>query len=240
MPWWYAIAERDHVIQNPTSEEKIRALGEQLLLGPESLVLDLACGKAGPAVLLAQEFGCRIVGVERAAEFASVARERVDAAGLADRIEISEGDAATFPIDVGRYDVALCLGASFVWGGLAGTLAALAPGIRQGRHVAVGEPYWRALPLPDGVEDEGYVSLADTAGRFAAAGLDVQTVIASSLDDWDRYESLHWRAVEEWLVSNSDDPAAGDFRRRHETYRDGYLRHQRGLLGWAILVGRKP
>ena len=63
MPWYYDIAERDHALQNPTSPEKIRRLGERLRLGPESRVLDLACGKAGPALLLAEAFGCRVVGV---------------------------------------------------------------------------------------------------------------------------------------------------------------------------------
>ena len=62
MPWYYAIAESDHELQNPTNPEKIRLLGERLRLGPESRVLDVACGKAGPAVLLASTFGCRIVG----------------------------------------------------------------------------------------------------------------------------------------------------------------------------------
>src|SRR5438128_3647589 len=116
MAWYYAVAERDHEIQNPTSPEKIRLLGERLRLGPGSHVLDIACGKGGPAVILAREFGCTITGVERAPEFAAGARERVAAAGLADRIEILERDAAELDLEPARYDVALCLGASFVWG----------------------------------------------------------------------------------------------------------------------------
>ena len=85
----------------------------------------MACGKAGPATLLASAFGCSIVGVERSPEFAAAARDRVAAAGLAERVEIVEGDAAAFSIDPGSFDAALCLGASFVWDGLDGTLAAL-------------------------------------------------------------------------------------------------------------------
>src|SRR6266498_512942 len=50
---WYEIAERDHELQNPTSAEKIRLLGEYLRLGRESRILDIACGKAGPALVLA-------------------------------------------------------------------------------------------------------------------------------------------------------------------------------------------
>ena len=53
MPWYYAVAERDHDLQNPTSPEKIRHVGELLRLGPDSRVLDVACGMGGPAMLLA-------------------------------------------------------------------------------------------------------------------------------------------------------------------------------------------
>jgi SAM-dependent methyltransferase len=69
------------------------------------------------------------------------------------RVEIVEGDATAYPLEPESLDVALCLGASFVWDGLAGTLAALVPAVRPGGHIAVGESYWRAWPLPTGVAD---------------------------------------------------------------------------------------
>ena len=240
MPWYYAVAERDHELQNPTSPEKIRELGERLRLGPDSRVLDMACGTAGPAVLLATQFGCRIVGVERAPEFAAAARERVDAAGLGGRVEIVEGDAAAYPLEPSSFDAALCLGATFVWDDLDGTLAALAPAVRPGGHVAVGEPFWRSWPLPEGVDDLGYLPLAATVARIEAAGLPLVTLIASSQDDWDRYESLHWRALEDWLETNADAPEAGRIRERYERQRDDYLRFERTLLGWAIFAARRP
>lgn len=239
MPWWYAVAERDHVIQNPTSEAKIRLLGTLLRLTNETTVLDVGCGKAGPAVLLADEFGCRITGVERAPEFAAAARERIQAAGVGDRVEIVERDASELALETERYDVTMCLGASFIWSGLGGTLSALVPATRAGGHVVVGEPYWRRWPLPSGVDDEGYVPLAETARRFEHTGLPVIGLIASNEDDWDRYETLHWRAVDEWLAEHPDDPDAPEFRERNARYREQYLQHERELLGWAIFVGRK-
>jgi cyclopropane fatty-acyl-phospholipid synthase-like methyltransferase len=73
---WYEVAERDHEIQNPTSVAKIRLLGKYLRLNDESRVLDIACGKAGPAIVLASAFGCRVVGVELREAFANDARAR--------------------------------------------------------------------------------------------------------------------------------------------------------------------
>jgi len=240
VPWYYAVAERDHELQNPTSAEKIHLLGKRLRLDSDSRVLDMACGKAGPATLLAKAFGCRLVGVERSPEFAETARERVAAAGLGDRVEIVEGDAAAFPVEPGTFDAALCLGASFVWDGLDGTLDALIPAVRAGGHVAVGEPFWRSWPLPDGVEDLGYVALRETVAKIEDAGLALVTLIASSEDDWDSYRSQQWRALEEWLTANPDDPDAIAIRERYEAARESYFHHRRTLLGWAIFVGRKP
>jgi SAM-dependent methyltransferase len=240
MPWYYAVAERDHDIQDPTSPEKIRQLGSLVRLGPGSRVLDVACGKAGPALVLAAEFGCHILGVERAADFVTAGRDRIRKAGLVDRIEIVEGDASAYPLDDEAWDAALCLGASFVYHDLEGTLAALAPAVRSGGFVAVGEPYWREWPLPTGIDDEGWVTLPQTVGKFEAAGLAPVGLIAASDDDWDRYESLHWRALEEWLAENPDDPEAPGIRERHERNRDSYLNLERRLLGWAIVAALKP
>src|SRR5919201_2477939 len=239
MPWFHAVAERDHEIQNPTSPDKIRLLGELLRLGPETQVLDVAAGKCGPAVILAREFGCRITAIERAPDFVAAARECVAAADVGDRIEIVEADAAAVELAYGRYNVAMCRGASFICDGLAGTLAALTPAARDGGAVVVGEPYWRRLPLPQAVDDGGYVSLAETVDRFATAGLTVEALVASSEDDWDRYETLHWSALEDWLAANAHDPDAARLRELHERYRDEYLSWGRELLGWAIFVGRK-
>jgi SAM-dependent methyltransferase len=232
--WYYAVAERDHDIQNPTSPEKIRLMGEWLRLGPDSRVLDIACGKCGPALVLASIFGCRITGVEQYSGFVAAARERVAEAGLGELIEVVESDGREFPLEPEAWDVALCLGATFVWDDLDGTLSALVPAVRPGGHVVVGEPFWRRSP-PVGMDDMGYVSLAETGARVERHGVSLIGVISSSTDDWDRYESLHWRAVEDWLAENDDD----EIRRESEEHKRNYLA-RRDAFGWAIFLARKP
>ena len=242
MPWYFAVVERNHELQNTTSADKIRLLGHALGLSRESHVLDVASGRAGPALVLATAFGCRITCVERAPEFHAAAEERVRAAGLGSRIELVNADARAFPLEPERYDAALCLGASFVWNGLVGTLSALAPAVRAAGLVAVGEPYWRRWPLPPTVDlagNQGYVTLPETVARFEAAALTPVTVVDASTDDWDRYESLHWLAAEEWLAEHPDDPDAASIRAHHERARDWYLRWGRDLFGWAIVAARK-
>ena len=241
IPRYFVVAERDHILQNPTSEEKLLLLGERLRLGRGSRMLDVASGKGGPAVLLATRFGCAVEGIEIAPEFHATAVERAATEGLADRVTFELADAASASFEPSAYDVAMCLGASFVFGGLAGTLDALEPVVLPGGHVVVGEPFWRRWPLPADYEDRDgpFTSLDGTVTIFESGDLAVVSVIASSLDDWDRYETLHWRACEEWLAANPSDPDAADIRRRNEHSKRSYLRYGREYLGWAIFVGWK-
>jgi SAM-dependent methyltransferase len=239
MTWWHAVVEAEHQIQNPTSADKIRLLGKRLGLGPESHVVDIASGNGGPAVLLAETFGCRLTCIERAPEFVATARERVAATGLDDRIEIVEADASTYQL--GRYDAALCLGATFVYGGLVSTLERMRP---SAPLIAVGEPYWREWPLPAAADgprrtDEGeWLPLAQTVERVESTGVRVVSLIASAQDDWDRYESLHWQTLDDWLTANPDHPQAEEFRERGAARRARYLAWERAAMGWAIFVSR--
>jgi SAM-dependent methyltransferase len=237
MAWPWEIVERDHEIQNATSPEKIRLLGEHLRLTPASRVLDIACGKAGPALILASTFGCHILGIEVREGFAAEARTRIAAAGLESLIEVRTADAATVPLQPGAWDVALCIGAAFVWGTIADAAATLHPAVRAGGAVAIGEPFWRQLPPPEGAHEGDFVSLAETVARFEGAGFATTGIIAASDDDWDRYYSLHWRAVEEWLLEAPNHPDAAEIRARHEERRARYFRVDRAALGWAIFTG---
>ena len=112
-------------------------------------------------------------------------------------MSIETADAADYPLEPETWDAALCLGASFVWGHIGDAATALAPAVRPGGFVAIGEPFWHEA----GAEADGFVDLAATVERFQSAGLALTGLIAASEDDWDRYESLHWRALEEWLAA---------------------------------------
>jgi SAM-dependent methyltransferase len=221
MPSYHLVAESEHELQNPTSPAKIRLLGRQMRLGSGSTILDVASGHGGPAMILAETFGCRITCVETADKFDAAARRRAKEKSLEQPIEFVHADARDFSSGPERYDAALCLGASFIWDGLPGTLAALDPAVRGGGFIAVGEPYWRTWPLPERAEpDEGedFLPLPETIERFQAAGLELVTLIDASLDDWDRYESLHWLTAEKWLTQHTHDPDAENIRVLNERF----------------------
>lgn len=230
MTEWYEMVERNHDLQNPTNPEKIGLLGLHLRLDATTCVLDIACGKGGPAIILAREYGCHIDGFELREAFAEAGRQRVAEAGLADRISITVADASEVVYEKRKYDVALCLGAAFVWGHIGDAASALAPVVGSGHSIAVGEPFWNE----QGRDGLGFVDLSETVARFESAGVDLTGMVAASVDHWDRYESLHWRAAIETAVETRDAAVMDT----HINSRDRYLGGQRSDLGWAIFIGR--
>lgn len=72
-------------------------------------ILDLATGTADFAVAAARRFpSARVTGVDLTPAMLDVGRNKVEAAGLADRIALEEGDACALAYAEGSFDAALC------------------------------------------------------------------------------------------------------------------------------------
>ncbi|NNE59200.1 MAG: class I SAM-dependent methyltransferase [Hellea sp.] len=69
-------------------EAKKAHIAAKLNLKPGDKVLDIGCGWGGKAIYIAQNFGCEVVGVTLSDNQHRLARERVKAAGLSDKINI--------------------------------------------------------------------------------------------------------------------------------------------------------
>lgn len=74
---------------------KLRRVCEKLGLGPDDHVLEIGCGWGSFALTAAREFGARVTGLTLSPAQAELARERIRAAGLADRVRILEEDYRT-------------------------------------------------------------------------------------------------------------------------------------------------
>jgi demethylmenaquinone methyltransferase/2-methoxy-6-polyprenyl-1,4-benzoquinol methylase len=81
-----------------------RFLVSRIGAGPGHTVLDVATGTAAVAIELVRRTGCSVVGLDQSGEMLAEARRRVDAAGLADRIELVEGSADRLPFDDAAFD----------------------------------------------------------------------------------------------------------------------------------------
>ena len=235
MVWIHAVNEGTSTTRmNPVSDDKVRMLGHYLELQRDQRILDIGSGRCGPSLLYAREFGCRVTAVEFYEPFMEDAKRLVDEAGMTDRFEFVTCKAADFPIEPERYDAAMCLGATFAYDGLDGTLDALTPATRDEGHVVAGEPYRRAND-PEAKDAHNW-TLPQIVERFEQRGLAVTSLIRSSVDDWDEYNSVRVRNLLDWVRDNPDHEDVDDVRRWR-------VEHSYGLAipgrGWAIVAGRK-
>ena len=117
-------------------------------------VLDVGCGTGGASRLLADEFGCEVVGVDITAAFIAVAEWLSAATGLSGHTRFLCADAVRTPLADGAFDVIWCQHALMNMPDVPGVLAEwrrlLAPGGRVLLHevVAGDNPEPLALPVP--------------------------------------------------------------------------------------------
>jgi SAM-dependent methyltransferase len=239
----HEIAEAGHRILNPLVESQLRLLGEVSRIGPGTRILDLASGKGEMLCRWAAWFGSSGVGVDLSAVFTAAARARAGELGVADRVTFHLGDAAAYEAEPGGFDVASCLGATWIGDGIEGTIALLRRAIRPSGLILVGEPFWLEEPPPEapsalGLGDGDSLSLGGTLDRLEAAGVELVEMVLANQDSWDRYEAAHWWTITEWLAANPDDPDHAAMRRFLEDERRAYLRYGRRYLGWGVFVTR--
>jgi len=179
------------------------------------------------------------VGVDIYPPLIADARARAVELGVADRVELIEGDAAK-PLDLGRFSVVSCLGASWIGGDLAGTLQTMLRHAEPRAWLLVGEVY-RALPPSAELAaryEQSFADLAGTLDVFGSAGVDLVEMVLTNDDDWDRYAASQWLNVANWLDNNPDHPDAATVRAERDDSRRRYLTDERGTLGWGVFVGR--
>ena len=83
-------------------------LGHLLQLGPQSRVLDVACGTGTSAFFLAERFGCEIVGVDYGTQHIGRAKGEALARGLAGRVRFEQADAERLPFEAASFDAVVC------------------------------------------------------------------------------------------------------------------------------------
>jgi ubiquinone/menaquinone biosynthesis C-methylase UbiE len=216
-----------------------------LQLARDARVLDIATGKGETLCRVAARYGAQCTGIERSPYFCEEARARVVQRGLESRVTIVQQDGSEFSASDSSFDAAMCIGAEWIFDGFEGTLRALSRWTRPGGTIVVGTPHWRQIPPDDFLVAEGYTrhqfaSQEETVARATALGLNLVYMVASSVDDWDDYESRGWLAAHEYARDNPDDPDSAEVIERTERSRQAYFAHGRKCFGWATYVFRKP
>ena len=239
----HEISEANHRILNPFPAEKLALLGEICRLRPGQRQLDLACGKGEMLCQWAARHGIVGHGIDLSPVFLAAAHERAAELGVADRVTFQHGDAGKVPLEPAAFDVVSCIGATWIGGGLAGTVELLKRAAAPNALLLVGEPFWLSDPPAEayaahGMQPDDFTSLAGTCDRLAAAGVELVEMVLADQDSWDRYVAAQWWTVAEWLRANPEHPEAPAMREFLSKGRRSYLEYGRRYLGWGVFVGR--
>ena len=232
----YTIAERNLELINPTSPEKIVTLGKYLRLNENSRIIDYGCGYAEPLILWAENFGIQGVGIEVREPVCERAVKKLKDRGLDDRIEIVCAKGAEYKFEAHSFDVATCIGASFIWDGYESTVKALKKAVKKDGRIGIGEPYWASSNVPPEYAKQLSVILSeyDLLRIARAEGYDVEYIVRANLDEWDRYEAENYHGLVQWIEENPDHPEFEEVVAWLHKTQDDYFKYGREYLGWAM------
>jgi SAM-dependent methyltransferase len=242
IPRIFNITESAHRIHDPLTPDKLATLGAALRLEPGTSVLDLGSGSGEMLCMWARDFRIIGTGIDMSQLFSEQAKRRAEELNVADRVEFIHGDATGYVADK-KVGVTACLGATWIGGGVAGTIDLLAKSLRTGGIILIGEPYWLKFPPKEEVAKGCHASsiadfllLPELLASFADLEYDVVEMVLADQNSWDRYEAAKWLTMRRWLEANPDDDFAKEVRVQLTSEPRRYATYTREYLGWGAFA----
>lgn len=233
-----AIAHRYMELLNPSTPEKVLKLGKVLGMREGARVIDYGSGCGEPLALWGKEYGIGGLGVDISTDFCERAVKKLAADGLSDRIEIVCGKGADYRLQGPLYDVATCIGATFVFGGYRDTVRALKATVHSKGRLGIGDVYWATDTVPPeyAQRESSALTEVELLRVTREEGFEIEYVIRATRDEWDRYYSDNWYGLLRWLDENPSHPDRQQVFEHLRRSQDDYFRYERPHLGWAMYV----
>lgn len=242
IPRIFTISESEHRIHNPFTPEKYATLGRVLRLKPGARILDLGSGSGEMLCTWARDYGINGTGIDMSSLFTAQAKQRAEELGVSERVHFIHNDAAGYITDE-KCDVAACVGATWIAGGVAGSIELLAKSLKPGGMILIGEPWWRQVPATEdiaqacGVSSRAdFLTLPALVASFDELGYDVVEMVLADQEGWDRYEAAKWLTMRRWLESNAGDDFADEIRAELTIAPKRHVTYTREYFGWGVFA----
>lgn len=230
---------------NGVEMSAIEAAVERTGLGPGARAIDIGTGNAGVALHLARRFDLEIAAVELDPAMAELARGRIEAANLTDRVSLMVGRAAEVLARTPPVELIVALGTTDVSGEGRPTpeagFTALRKSLKPGGWLLWGDLVWLSEPpAPLRQVTEATNLYADDAGwraAAAAAGFEVVDGWISPQAVYDAYIEAAVGAVRGWLEAHPGAPEAASVRFNADRVQ-AIMEFGRGINGFGLYLLR--
>jgi SAM-dependent methyltransferase len=238
----FAIREPRHRTHNPLTEEQFACLGAALGLPAGASILDLGCGSGEMLCTWARDYGVTGTGIDIYPGFIASAVARAEELGVSGAVWFVASDAAGY-VAGEPVDVAACVGATWIGGGVPGTLALLRQSLKPGGTLLVGEPFWRTVPTSPQVlawsgaqSADDFLTLPALLASFSTQGYDVVEMVCATEESWDRYTASQWLNMRRWADANPGHELHDQVRRALATEPQHYAAGMRAHVGWGAFA----
>ena len=119
-------------------------------LGAGQELLYVGAGSGTAATRIAQEYDCRVVGVDLLESMVQAAQEWAERRGVQDRVEFRVGDAQDLPFEDNRFDVLFCESVNTFVPDLDRAAAEYVRVVKPGGYVGLNEAIWAKEPPEKG------------------------------------------------------------------------------------------
>jgi len=213
---------------------------------PSTRAVDVGTGNAAVALHLAERFAVSVTAIEFDAVMADLARNRIAASPVGDRVTLIEGPAHLAFVELQPIDLMVALGTTNLTGDGRPTPRAgfefLHRHLQPGGWLLWGDIVWLTQPVePLRQLVEATNIYADDAGWQAAAteaGFDVVWREISDQSVFDAYERDTLAAAAGWLDANPDAPEAPIIRFNAERMK-ALFQFGRGVIGFGLYLLRR-
>ena len=232
---------------NGVEMSAIEAMINRTRLAPGATAVDVGTGNAGVAIRLVERFGLSATAIEYDPGMAGLARERIKAAGVGDRLSLVVSPAAGVLREAPPLDLITALGTTDVSGDARPTpeaaLTFLRSRLKPGGWLLWGDLVWLSEP-PGPLRQlvEATNLYADDVGWRAAAdraGFEVVETRISSQEVFNAYARDSVGAVRDWLTDNPDAPEAPQVAFNADRVQ-AFFDFGRGVMGFGLYLMRNP
>ena len=239
-----AIAHKNHSFYNPVNPAKIDKVVEILSLTANDKVIDIGAGKGEILLRIIEKYSSNCIAIEQYSNFVEQLKVNAKNRGALNNIEILNQDAnLTIKTLNQEFKVGICIGSSHALGGYQNTIESLKNIVVKGGYILLGELYWRKKPDKEylhsfGVKEEEILYHSQNIFTAEDYGLIPLWSTVANEDDFDAYEWLYSKSIEDYCYMTPEDPDCPAMLGKIRSWREMYLKWGRDTLGFGLYLFR--